>query len=80
MYASSMSLLVQILTTRDMPLLARRSVSDIVGLAVANNQWQLEMEYWFSIAMAHLQRIVVEVGTGQIVANTDYLNLTRTPI
>jgi hypothetical protein len=79
MYASSMSLLVQILTTRDMPLLARRSVSDIVGLAVANNQWQLEMEYWFSIAMAHLQRIVVEVGTGQIVANTDYLNLTRTP-
>lgn len=67
------------LAQRDPPLLARRRIQGFVGLGLPSNQWQLETEYWHSIAMANLQRAVVEYGTGQFAASTDYINLTATP-
>ena len=44
-----------------------------ISLPLPDNQWQLELSYWHSIAMAHLQRIFVEYGTGQIAAQKSYL-------
>jgi hypothetical protein len=33
-------------------------------MALANNQWELEAENWFKIALADLQQTVVEQATG----------------
>jgi len=63
----------------DPPLLARRSIQGLVSLGLPDNQWQLETEYWHSLAMANLQRAVVGYGTGQFAANTDYINITASP-
>jgi hypothetical protein len=69
------SLLIQ----RDIPLLAKSQSSDPVVLALPDNQWELEMQYWHNISLAQLQRSFVEYGTGQIAANTDYLDKASTP-
>jgi hypothetical protein len=47
--------------------------SSTLSLVLPPNQWELEAEYWYSIAMAQLQRTIVEYGTGQIAANTKYI-------
>jgi hypothetical protein len=70
---------LQNLAQRDPPLLARRQIQGIVGLGLPDNQWQLETEYWHSIAMAHLQRAVVAYGTGEFAANTAYINVSTEP-
>jgi hypothetical protein len=67
------------LRQRDPPLLARRSIQGLVSLGLPDNQWQLETEYWHSLAMANLQRAVVGYGTGQFAAKTDYINITASP-
>jgi hypothetical protein len=67
------------LIQRDMPLLARRSVILLEGAALPDNQWQIETEYWHSIAMAHLQRMVIEYGTGQFAPDTSDIELATTP-
>jgi hypothetical protein len=66
------------LIQRDMPLLARRKVILVVGSSLPDNQWQLETEYWHSIAMAHLQRDVVNYGTGQMSPDTSFIALANT--
>jgi hypothetical protein len=71
--------ILQQLAQRDPPLLARRQIQGIVGLGLPDNQWQLETEYWHSIAMANLQRAVVAYGTGQFAANTAYINISTEP-
>jgi hypothetical protein len=63
----------------DPPLLARRSIQGLISLGLPDNQWQLETEYWHSLAMANLQRAVVGYGTGQFAAKTDYINITASP-
>lgn len=67
------------LAQRDPPLLARRQIQGIVGLGLPDNQWQLEIDYWHAIAMAHLQRTVVAYGTGEFAASTAYINISTDP-
>jgi hypothetical protein len=69
--------ILQQLAQRDPPLLARRQINGIVGLGLPDNQWQNEIEYFHSIAMAHLQRAVVAYGTGEFAANTAYINISN---
>jgi hypothetical protein len=69
--------ILQQLAQRDPPLLARRQVNGIVGLGLPDNQWRNEIEYFHSIAMAHLQRAVVAYGTGEFAANTAYINISN---
>ncbi len=76
---SSIIPLLNQLNQRNMPLLARTLVAEQESFALPDNQWELETEYWHSIAMAHLQRIFVEYGTGQIASDTKYLSLATTP-
>ena len=66
------------LIQRDMPLLARRNVILVVSSDLPDNQWQLETEYWHSIAMAHLQRDVVNYGTGQMSPDTSFIAVANT--
>ena len=75
---STMQSYLSRLIQRDMPLLARRKVILVVGSALPSNQWQLETEYWHSIAMAHLQRDVVNYGTGQISPDTGFIAVANT--
>ena len=49
------------------------STTQVLSLHLPDDQWQQELSYWQSIAMAHLQRTVVEYGTGQIAAQPQYL-------
>lgn len=74
---SIFSNILQQLAQRDPPLLARRQINGIVGLGLPDNQWQNEIEYFHSIAMAHLQLAVVAYGTGQFAANTTYINVSN---
>lgn len=45
-------------------LTARNSLRGGIQGPLPNNQWQLEVQYWHSISMALLQRMVVEQATG----------------
>ena len=49
------------------------STRTVLSLDLPENQWQLEVDYWHSIAMAGLQRTTAQWATGQIVADTKYL-------
>jgi hypothetical protein len=73
---SSMKEVVAGLAVSSMPMLAinaTASESTTLSLALPPNQWQLEAEYWHSVAMAQLQRKFVEFGTGQMAAQTAYI-------
>ncbi|OAP61564.1 hypothetical protein AYL99_03767 [Fonsecaea erecta] len=74
--ASSLRQIVHFLALTSTPLLAMNSngvQSHTLSLKLPNNQWQLELNYWHSIAMAQLQRIIVEWGTGQIAPEPQFL-------
>jgi hypothetical protein len=43
-----------------------------VSLPLPDDQWQLELQRWHAVAMATLQRDIVEYGTGQVAARTKY--------
>ena len=60
----------------DMPLLANNSTltgRHTLSLALPANQWQLELNLWHSIAMAQLQRRIVQWGTGQVSPDVRFL-------
>ena len=60
----------------DMPLLANNSTltgRHTLSLALPADQWQLELNLWHSIAMAQLQRRVVQWGTGQVAPDVRFL-------
>ena len=74
--ASNINQVVQTLAVGSTPLLAvdlTASETTVLSLSLPSYQWELEVNYWHSVAMAHLQRIFVEYGTGQIAAETQYL-------
>lgn len=74
--ASSMREVVEGLAVSSTPMLAINSTGSeltTLSLGLPPYQWQLEAEYWHSVAMAQLQRIFVEYGTGQIAAQTAYI-------
>ena len=45
----------------------------VVSLSLPDDQWKLELDFWHSIAMAELQRTIVQWGTGQIAAEAQFL-------
>jgi hypothetical protein len=74
--ASSMREVVEGLAVGSTPMLAMNSTtseSTTLSLGLPPYQWQLEANYWHSVAMAQLQRTFVEYGTGQIAAQTTYI-------
>jgi hypothetical protein len=75
---SKLSVLLSRLIQRDMPLLARRQVILVVSSFLPDNQWEMEAEYFFSIGMAHLQRDVVNYGTGQMSPDTSFIAVANT--
>jgi hypothetical protein len=75
---SILSALLSRLIQRDMPLLARKQVILIVSSYLPDNQWEMEAEYFFSIGMAHLQRGVVNYGTGQMSPDTSFIAVANT--
>jgi hypothetical protein len=73
---STMREVVAGLAVSSTPMLAinaTASDSTTLSLALPSYQWQLEAEYWHSVAMAQLQRKFVEYGTGQMAAQTAYI-------
>ncbi|KAI1624681.1 hypothetical protein EDD37DRAFT_627721 [Exophiala viscosa] len=69
--ASTVSHLVENLALTTTPMLASSvTVTGLSGAVVSqtlpDNQWETELTFWYSIAMAQLQRTVVEWATGQI--------------
>jgi hypothetical protein len=74
---SSMRQVIEGLKISNAPMLAINLLTAIeystLSLVLPPNQRELEAEYWASIAMAQLQRTIVEYGTGQIAANTKYI-------
>jgi hypothetical protein len=67
---------VQEIAKTSSPVLAinnSATASFTISLKLPNNQWQLELERWHSIAMARIQRTVVEYASGQIAPQTKYL-------
>jgi hypothetical protein len=75
---STLSVLLSRLIQRDMPLLARKQVILVVSSFLPDNQWEMEAEYFFSIGMAHLQRDVVNYGTGQMSPDTSFIAVANT--
>ena len=64
------------LATLDMPMLANDytlTESHTLSLALPSSQWQHELGFWHSIAMARLQRSIVQRGTGQIAPDLRYM-------
>ncbi|KAK4941091.1 hypothetical protein LTR10_018891 [Elasticomyces elasticus] len=55
------------------------SSGDVVSQALPPDQWERELTYWFSIAMAQLQRTVVQWATGQIVPEPQYVEYLLPP-
>jgi hypothetical protein len=73
---SALNFIVGQLAHSSMPLLAMNltaTETTTLSLPVPDDQWQLEVGYWHSVAMAQLQRTLIEYGTGQISPNTKYI-------
>ena len=73
---SVISQIVQGLAVSSTPMLAMNSRATAIttlSLPLPSNQWQLEVEYWHSVAMAQLQRKFVQYGTGQFAVRTAYI-------
>jgi hypothetical protein len=75
---STLSTILSRLIQRDMPLLARKQVILVVSSNLPDTQWEKEAEYFFSIGMAHLQRNVVNYGTGQMSPDTSFIAVANT--
>ena len=74
--ASVTAAIVASLALTNTPLLALSAVASgthVLSLHLPVDQWHQELSYWHSIAMAHLQRTVVEFGTGQIAPEPQFL-------
>jgi hypothetical protein len=79
---ASMFSVVQNIAKTSSPVLAINSTatgSFTASLPLPVNQWHLELERWHSVAMATLQRTVVEYGTGQIAPQVTDFVPPRTP-
>ncbi|KAH7363722.1 hypothetical protein BKA66DRAFT_514601 [Pyrenochaeta sp. MPI-SDFR-AT-0127] len=50
-------------------LLASDSLSAMWQYDLPNNQWELELEHWFKFTLADVQRAILDLATGPIVAD-----------
>jgi len=76
--ASSLRNTVEFLAKTTTPILASGSLASgssgaVVSQVLPEDQWKIELQYWHSVSMAHLQRTIVQYATGQIAAEPDYL-------
>ncbi|KIW98405.1 uncharacterized protein Z519_00065 [Cladophialophora bantiana CBS 173.52] len=81
---SSLRNLVSSLRSTTNPLLANNetysaSSGAVVSTALPENQWTLELKYYHSIAMAHLQRGVYQWATGSIAPEPQYVEYILPP-
>ena len=68
-YTSSIAQVVASLAKTKTPLLAIDAAAlgtHVISLKLPDNQWELELLNWHSIALAQLQRTIVQWSTGQI--------------
>ena len=68
-FGSSLGQVVGSLARTKTPLIATDQAvtkETVLSLKLPNNQWELELKFWHSIAMAQLQRTIVQWSTGQI--------------
>lgn len=73
---SALSFVANTLARSRTPLLAvnlTATETSTLSLPVPDDQWQLEVGYWHAVAMAQLQRTLIEYGTGQISPQVKYL-------
>lgn len=61
---TSMSMPRPLKTLGKSSLLSRYSLSNGIQGSLPDNQWQKEVEHWFTVILADLQRVVVEAATG----------------
>lgn len=66
------------------PMLASNSIysgnsGTVLSESLPDDQWKIELDYWHSIAMAQLQRTVVQWATGQIAAEPQYVRYLLPP-
>jgi len=59
------------------PLQARHQIYNTRSLALPSDQWRIETTYWFSILLAYLQQISLQISTGQFAASTEYIKVTQ---
>jgi hypothetical protein len=79
--ASSFRQIMHFLALTSTPVLAMNSLliqSHTLSFKLPENQWLLELNYWHSVAMAQLQRVIVEWGTGQIAPEPQFLLAPQT--
>ncbi|KAJ9651305.1 hypothetical protein H2198_009399 [Neophaeococcomyces mojaviensis] len=82
--ASRLRRIVQYLSATTTPLKAsNQSIAGnsgaVISQALPDNQWKLELEFWYFIAMAQLQRTVVQWATGQIAPDPQYVQYLLPP-
>ncbi|KPI39618.1 uncharacterized protein AB675_3349 [Cyphellophora attinorum] len=73
---SSMKEVVEKLSVTNSPLLAVNEIATantVVSMPLPATQWQRELMYWHSIAMAQVQRNVVQWSSGQIAPDPQFL-------
>jgi hypothetical protein len=74
--SASIRSVVDGLSITNTPLRANEKLaigSFITSLDLPNDQWEQEIHYWYSIAMAQLQRTIVQYATGQIAPRAEAL-------
>lgn len=74
--SGGMKEVVEKLSVTNSPLLAVNEIatgSTVVSLPLPIDQWERELTYWHSIAMAQMQRTVVQWSSGQISPDPKYL-------
>lgn len=59
------------------PLQARHLMTRTISTALPSNQWQIETKYWFTLLLAYVQQVSLQISTGQFAASTDYINVTK---
>jgi len=82
--ASRLRRVVQGLTVTTEPLLASNvsmtgKSGAVLSTALPDDQWKLELTYWQSVAMAQLQRTVLQWATGQIAAEPQEVHYLLPP-
>ena len=72
---SSLGPVVDNLGMGNIPILAQLQTltsAHTFSLGLPNNQWQLELNFWYTVAMSLFQQSFVQFNTGQIAAETKY--------
>jgi hypothetical protein len=82
-YSGLRNVVMQLETTTTPMLASNVSMSGksgaVVSTGLPDKQWMLEVNYWHSIAMAKLQRQILQWATGEIAAEPQYVQYLLPP-